>query len=77
MDEILLELFVAIVQEDDVEAKRIMNMILYEYKTLVWLCELKDKRLLENIDLCCKEITRLERENKLLKNELECIKNEI
>ena len=77
MDEILLELFVAIVQEDDVEAKRIMNMILYEYKTLVWLCELKDKRLLENIDLFCKEITRLERENKLLKNELECIKNEI
>lgn len=68
-------------REDD--AVDIIFTINFEYEMLWNIIDSKSQEILSKnqeilsvIDLCCAEITRLERENKRLRKELERYKNE-
>ena len=72
---VMLEMCMALLRafyegrEDD--AVDIIFTINFEYETLCDIIETKKQETLSAVELCCSEITRLERENKKLKSELE------
>jgi hypothetical protein len=68
----MLEWFLQAVYDGDEELVYfIAEKIDFEYETLCDIIETKKQETLSAVELCCSEITRLERENKKLKSELE------
>ena len=71
----MLEWFLQAVYDGDEELVYfIAEKINFEYETLCNIIDSKNEACVSIIGKCCEEITRLERENKKLKSELERIK---
>ena len=68
----MLEWFLQAVYDGDEELVYfIAEKIIFEYETLCDIIDSKTEACVSIIEKCCEEITRLERENKKLKSELE------
>ena len=74
MSETLLALYKAIVSGDDVEAKHLMELIDNEFAIYNRIIDRSKGACFKLAEVLCKEITRLERENKKLKKEIERLK---
>lgn len=71
MRELLYELYVCTIIGDDFRAAEIIESICTEYSLLCNVIEdyrFNCKNLMSAIDTCCKEIRRLEKENRRYKN---------